>query len=124
MLEISPEAYRQRLARTRARLDGFAGATCGLVNDQASCSCARQLPAMRHLQGRSPLPLPFVAEAADADAGNLAQAEHLLNAFVRTGDIGGVLRAHPQWQAPEQQRQVIRAILQAQGFLGEQRPLH
>jgi predicted RNA polymerase sigma factor len=49
LLAISPEAYRQRLARARARLDNFAAGTCGRVNRAAACQCERQLPALARL---------------------------------------------------------------------------
>ena len=50
VLEITAEAYRQRLSRARARLEGFVGATCGWANRDAPCTCERQLPAIRHLK--------------------------------------------------------------------------
>ena len=49
VMGISPEAYRQRVSRARARLGAFMSQSCGLVNPDAACRCERQLPAVRHL---------------------------------------------------------------------------
>ena len=44
---ISPEAFRQRLTRARAKLEAFTGTNCGLMNPSAACTCEKQLRAIR-----------------------------------------------------------------------------
>lgn len=39
VLEITPEAYRQRLSRARKSMEGFLQANCGLKNEQNPCRC-------------------------------------------------------------------------------------
>ena len=44
VLGVSTAAYRKRLSRARAEVVGFTGQSCGLVNEDAKCSCPRRLP--------------------------------------------------------------------------------
>src|SRR5262245_25331691 len=42
-LEVSPDAFRQRLARARAAIVGLMRARCGLVHPENSCRCRRRV---------------------------------------------------------------------------------
>jgi len=44
ILETTPAAYRKRLERARHRIGAFMNSTCGLVNPDAFCRCARRVP--------------------------------------------------------------------------------
>ncbi len=119
IIGITPEAYRQRLSRTRARLEGFMGETCGLVNRAANCRCETQLPALRQERLRNP------ARAAPAwviHRAEQVEAERHFAAFVRIVDAATVFRAHPDYRAPSSMLGAIRAVLRAEGF-GDGRPL-
>ena len=116
---ISPEAYRQRLSRARSRLDAFMNQACGLANPEAACRCERQLPAMRHL-----------AKLNGVDPGTMValhkpeieEAERHFAAFTRVADAAAILRAHPDYRAPEVQRAAILAVLRQEGFLQRGQP--
>ena len=116
---ISPEAYRQRLSRARSRLQAFVGRSCGLANPEAACRCERQLPAVRHL-----------AQANGVDRGAVAalhkpemeEAERQFAAFTRLSDAAAILRAHPNYRAPESQRAAILAVLRQEGFMLRRQP--
>ena len=119
VLGLSAEAYRQRLSRARARLDGFVSRTCGLANDGAACRCGRQLPALAEAQQRGvPLNPPLARSRRELD-----EAEVQFGALLRLGDAASVLRAHPDYQAPASMRDAIRGVLQATGFWPDDRPL-
>ncbi|MEM6928403.1 MAG: RNA polymerase sigma factor [Myxococcota bacterium] len=64
---VTSATLRKRLSRARARLGTFLQTHCGIVNPDAACSCARQVPAKRAL-GLSHDRLRFAPLAA-ADAG-------------------------------------------------------
>jgi RNA polymerase sigma factor (sigma-70 family) len=119
VLGITPEAYRQRLSRIRARLDAFIGRTCGLANPDATCSCERQLPAVRHLarSGRR-----STATLLAVHREELLEAERHFAAFTRVSDAAAVFRGHPAYRAPESLRGAIRAVLTQEGFLQRDRP--
>ncbi len=111
---ITPEAYRQRLSRTRVLLDAFTGQTCGLANPRAACHCERQLPALRQARAGAK------AKAASVVAlhrSELQEAERAFSAFTRVGDAAALFRAHPAYQAPDAMRAAIRAVLTQEGFL-------
>jgi RNA polymerase sigma factor (sigma-70 family) len=67
LCEITPEAFRQRLTRGRARLKPILEERCGLVDPANPCHCAKQIPAKRSL-GMRREKLIFAKESADAGA--------------------------------------------------------
>jgi RNA polymerase sigma factor (sigma-70 family) len=114
VLELSPEAYRQRLARARKKLDDFARSTCGLANPQARCRCEKQGPALalQRASGAVPPPKLIAVHAEERQ-----QAAARFDALVRLGDAAALLRAHPEYRAPEAMLGAIRAVLRAEGML-------
>jgi len=44
IVSVPPATLRKRLSRARSRLGAFLRAHCGVVNPDAPCSCARQVP--------------------------------------------------------------------------------
>jgi RNA polymerase sigma factor (sigma-70 family) len=120
VLGITPQAFRQRLARARARLDAFTSNTCGLVNPAAACHCERQLPALRHVRATGAGLPPSLAAVHRAE---LTQAEQQFDALVRMENAAAVFRAHPMYQAPASLRGAIRAVLSAEGYWNDDRSL-
>jgi hypothetical protein len=45
ILEITPQAFRQRLSRARSRVRKFMQKNCGLINEEKTCLCERLAPA-------------------------------------------------------------------------------
>jgi RNA polymerase sigma factor (sigma-70 family) len=121
VLAITSDAYRQRLARARAKLDGFAASNCGQANQAAACQCERQVPALAHAQATSkePAPSPIAIHRRER-----AEAERQFDALVRMGDAAAVFRAHPTYVAPEAIVQAIRVVLRAEGYLSDDRAAH
>ena len=115
VLDITPDAFRQRLTRARAKLDAFTSKTCGLANPQAACHCERQLPALAHVRASGQPQAPNIVAIHRTE---MAQAAQQLDALVRLGDAAALMRAHPDYQAPAAQRQAIAAVLHAEGYLG------
>jgi RNA polymerase sigma factor (sigma-70 family) len=121
VLEISSAAHRQRLTRARGRLDHFAGESCGLVSDSAKCQCEKQIPAVRR----------FRASATDASRTVIAvhpiereEVQRNFDALVRLGNASALIKAHPDYQAPDSMRMAIRSVLSAEGFLAGPSALH
>ncbi len=121
VLEITAAAYRQRLARARARIETFAGKTCGEVNREATCRCERQLPALAAFRAQHGESSPTLVAVSPAER---EQSERHFDALVRMGDAAAVFRAHPDYQAPAAMIGVIRAVLTQEGYLGDERALH
>jgi len=79
LLEIRPEAFRQRLARARADLERFLNGQCGLVDPKNPCRCAKKTRAYVRLGIVDPEALRFhdehvrtVRERAEAGVPRLA----------------------------------------------------
>ena len=121
VLDTTPAAYRQRLARTRARMENFVTSTCGLARSDAACQCHKQLPALAHQATTARVPSKPLMAIHPIE---LQQAERAFDALVRVGDAAAVFRAHPDYRAPESQRAAIRAVLRAEGFWGDERASH
>jgi hypothetical protein len=117
---LTADAYRQRLSRARAKLDTFTQRICGLVQPDAPCRCERQLPALQHLQrsGTALAPSVIALHCAERD-----EAERALDGLVRISNAAELLRAHPEYRAPEAMHDAIREVLKAEGYGSERRPL-
>lgn len=109
---ITPAAHRQRLARARQAVHGFMAGRCGLVDEAARCRCARQLPGKRAAAAKG-RPVPGL-QVSDAD---LAAASEGLRELVALGNAAAVMRASPQYAAPEAMLQGIRLVVQHSGML-------
>lgn len=120
VMGISPEAYRQRVSRARSRLDAVMGQSCGLANPEAACRCERQLPAVRHVGVSRSMDRGAVVALHKLE---LEEAERLFDAFTRVADAAAILRAHPDYRAPEAQRAAILAVLRQEGFI-QRGPAH
>jgi hypothetical protein len=93
--------------------------SCGLANTAEACRCERQLPAVRHLaRVRGPDSGAVVA----LHKPELEEAERQFAAFTRLTDAAAILRAHPDYRAPEAQRAAILAVLRQEGFMQREQP--
>jgi RNA polymerase sigma factor (sigma-70 family) len=108
---VPAATYRKRLSRAREKLRGFLAESCGIVNPEAPCRCARQVgPALaagkispdRLLFARHP-ERPLDARALLVKVRELED----LHASVQ------LYRSHPDFQAPESVAQAVRDLLAA-----------
>ncbi len=113
VLGITPAAYRKRLSRARQALEEFAGAHCGLASEAAACRCDTQVHALRKLErlGRPRPPATLALAPAEREA-----AARALDEVGRLSGIAGVLRSHPDYQAPQALLGAIRAVLAGPGL--------
>jgi RNA polymerase sigma factor (sigma-70 family) len=113
ILDITPAAYRQRLARARQRIRAFMNSTCGLVNPEAACRCARRVEkavAIGRVDARRPMLANHpVRPAGRGVAAAAAQLHHL-------HDAAAVLRAHPDYAAPRARTDAVLALLRSGRF--------
>jgi RNA polymerase sigma factor (sigma-70 family) len=111
VLGVSAAAYRQRLSRARARLEGFMAQRCGLVNAEAHCRCDTQARVLRQHGSRGAKPALLLQPV------ELAEAERTFAAYGRVADAAAVFRSLPELRAPERLRAAIRLVLTQEGFL-------
>jgi RNA polymerase sigma factor (sigma-70 family) len=97
LLGITPEAFRQRLSRARARMQPLLERRCGLSGGPGACSCARQATAK---QRAGQLKLRFVERVA------LQAANEELGGMIQ---LGKVFRESPPLGAPGSLWEKLRA---------------
>ncbi len=115
ILEITPEAFRQRLARARRALRGFMEGICGLANPTNTCRCARQSRAVLKI-GKLKVgePLTFVTHPTLPQAPiSPSDASRELAALDR---IAAIFRNHPNYAAPETFIAEMRHLLTSKQF--------
>ncbi len=116
ILEITPQAFRQRLSRARQALRQFMQSTCGLVNVANPCRCQKQiapgiasgrLRADRLLFVQHP-----VAPHAHHQPDPTAQMQEL-----RTLDrVAAIYRSHPTYAAPAIFIEAIKRLITSDHF--------
>jgi RNA polymerase sigma factor (sigma-70 family) len=111
ILDINPAAYRKRLARARQRLQNFMGGTCGLVNPQAFCRCARRVDRAITIERIDPKRPVFATHPVNGRG--VAEAAAQMH---RLHDAAAVLRAHPDYAAPQARTDAVLALLQSGTF--------
>lgn len=99
ILDVTPDAFRQRLARARKALRGYMQGICGLVNPANPCRCSRQVRAamkVGEMKPGQPLPfaqhptLPVTSISPAAASRELATLDH----------VAALFRSHPNYAAP------------------------
>jgi RNA polymerase sigma factor (sigma-70 family) len=98
LCDVEPAAFRQRLARARAKLRPILEERCGLAGDDRPCRCERQAAAKQ----KAGLRLPVYDDAVDG----LLPAEAELGGLAR---VGGVFAVEP----PPAPRRELWAALRA-----------
>jgi RNA polymerase sigma factor (sigma-70 family) len=63
-LGCEPAAFRKRLQRARDAVEAFSRAHCGLVSNEAACTCNRRVPAAARLGRMQPHDLQFARSGA------------------------------------------------------------
>lgn len=113
ILGITPAAYRKRLERAKKRLGDFLTATCGLANPEAFCRCSRRVDkavALGRVDARKP---GFARHPITPGGRTVVQAEQQMT---RLHDAAAVLRAHPDYAAPQAKMDAIAGLLHSGRF--------
>jgi RNA polymerase sigma factor (sigma-70 family) len=118
ILGTTPAAYRKRLERARHRIGAFMNSTCGVVNPDAFCRCARRVPKALAIGRVDPRRAggqvgALTAHPVSPSGRGVAEAESQLH---RLHDAAAVMRAHPDYAAPEAKVDAIAALLHSGRF--------
>lgn len=111
ILDVTPAAYRKRLERARRRLQAFLTSTCGLVNPDAFCRCAKRVDkavAVGRIDPRKP-----VLVTHPVSGRGVAEAAAQLHSL---HDAAAVFRAHPDYAAPHAKTDAVLALLRSGRF--------
>lgn len=114
ILDITPEAFRKRLSRARARLHGFMSAHCGLINQKNRCNCA--------------MVAKLVAESDHTDPdGNPNFASHprrrpdpvikeSIKEMDQMGRMAALFKSYPEMAAPDRFLDDLKTMIAADRF--------
>src|SRR5229473_3311665 len=99
VLEISPENFRQRLARARRDLRNFMNDKCGLVNHANPCRCAKKTRGFIQAGHVDPENLLFLRERI----GDVREAAPKVHEALSTLDekCAEIFRGHPFYKAQD-----------------------
>lgn len=103
ILDISPEAYRQRLSRARRRVGAFLKEYCGLAG--GSCNCARRVDYAVATARLDPKELEYAA---------LERAEEYKEAMERLDDLSLLFERLPGYRATPRARKFLEELLRSQ----------
>ena len=110
VLEMSPEAYRQRLSRTRKKMSEFLAAYCGL-SGTGMCACGRRVNYAIASHRIRP-DAPDFTRLAERDL----RTESFIGAMEALDDASSVFDSLPYYRTAQGTRQWIEALLQSDRF--------
>ena len=99
VLEITPDNFRQRLARARRDLRNFMNDKCGLVNQANPCRCAKKTRGFIQAGYVDPANLLFVSERIREVRQTAPKVHETINAL--DGKCADIFRGHPFYQPPD-----------------------
>ncbi|QIS02015.1 sigma-70 family RNA polymerase sigma factor [Nocardia brasiliensis] len=110
ILDITPAAYRKRLARAKRRLGSFLSAACGVASPEAFCRCSRRVDKALALGRIDPSRPNFATHPVTPGGRTAEQAEQQM---IQLHDAASVLRAHPDYAAPQAKMAAISGLLRS-----------
>ena len=99
VLEITPDNFRQRLARARRDLRNFMNDKCGLVNQANPCRCAKKTRGFIQAGHVDPQNLLFVRERVCEVREAAPKVHEAINTL--DGKCAEIFRGHPFYKAPD-----------------------
>jgi len=107
VLEISSDAFRQRLARARTKINSFMAGRCGLFDQSAKCRCKLQVSMALKLGVLDRDRLRFANHPAHPPA--VAQPLRELAGLL---DAAKIFRHHPDYRAPDSFVEKLRQVIE------------
>jgi hypothetical protein len=110
VLEITPDNFRQRLARARRDLRNFMNNKCGLVNQANPCRCAKKTRGFIQAGYVDPENLLFVRDKICEVRDVAPKVHETLNTL--DGQCAAIFRGHPFYTAPDL-RPMLRRLVES-----------
>jgi hypothetical protein len=113
VLDLSPDAYRQRLSRARSAITAFMRKRCGVFSAANPCRCSRQIPQAIRLGMLDPERLHLARHPVTGDSppGALDEVLDVL-------DAATIYRQQPRFAAPDELARVLRDVVTARSATG------
>ena len=114
ILDISAEAFRQRLSRARKLMRTFMQKNCGLINLENPCYCERLAPCAVNTGWVNPEKMLFAnhKRKKQTDDFNISYLQELKE----INRVAALFRSHPDYAAPETFIDNIKQMLDSGRF--------
>lgn len=109
ILEITPDAFRQRLSRGRRRIQGFMLKHCGMVDQKNSCRCHKQ--AARKLELGPAAPPQKMLVLKEKARKNRTEAVARLKELAEIDRTATMFRRYPRYRAPESFTHIVKDLI-------------
>jgi RNA polymerase sigma factor (sigma-70 family) len=114
VLQIDAATFRKRLSRARASLSSYMGKTCGLVSEEARCSCRRQIPVHLKYDFVKPERLLFLAQRTRVRGETSPRpSPEQIERFAHSEKVAETFRSQPDYAAPDSVVERIRDVIRA-----------
>lgn len=114
ILNITPEAFRQRLSRARRRIRAFMQKKCGLVDERNACRCARRVHRAIELGRVDPETLLFAAHPVRTRSSSWIMKR--VREMERLERTAAIFRSHPDYAAPPDFLEHVKRLLETGDF--------
>lgn len=110
VLDISADAFRQRLARVRKRLEEFMGRQCGLMDAANACRCRNRI-AYAQAGGKRRLPFLEYAEHLQTTRADLSIPRLYRDDVERVQKLALIYRTNREYRTPEKILRRIKSLV-------------
>jgi RNA polymerase sigma factor (sigma-70 family) len=111
ILDITPEAFRQRLSRGRKQIQNFMTKKCSLVYPENPCACAKLIPYEIKIKLLDPENLRFANHRCYARGSELVDSR--LQELDEVKRLAVLFRSHPDYAAPETFVESIKKLVES-----------
>ena len=114
ILDITPEAFRQRLSRGRKQIQNFMTKKCSLIHPENPCSCAKLIPFEIKIKLLDPENLRFADHRCYARCNRSVDSR--LQELDEVKRLAVLFRSHPDYAAPETFVESIKKLVESGRF--------
>jgi RNA polymerase sigma factor (sigma-70 family) len=114
ILDITPEAFRQRLSRGRKQISDFMSKTCSLVHSDNPCKCELGIEYFINNKLLNPNNPVFSNHPCKYKENGFE--EHPMHELDQFGRITAIYRSHPDYAAPEAFVGIVKKLVESGKF--------
>ena len=111
ILDISADAYRQRLSRARKRMETFMCGNCGLMDAANACRCQNRIEYAREKGGKRRLPFLAYAEQLQTSRTDLSIPRLYKDDVERVQRMALIYQTNREYRTPEKILRRIKALV-------------
>jgi RNA polymerase sigma factor (sigma-70 family) len=114
ILDITPEAFRQRLSRGRKQIRNFMSKKCSLLHPENPCTCAKLIPFEIKIKLLDPKSLRFANHRCYTRSNDSVDSR--LQELDEVKRLAALFRSHPDYAAPGTFVESIKKLVESGTF--------